>query len=215
MREWRASPPDAFVIDLSRLPSHGKEIAIALRQSPKTRAVPIVFCGGEPAKVEALRAALPDATYTSVYAVVSALRRSKPLAQAVRPTAMMDRYGGRTVAQKLGVAAASKVRLVDPPRDIATVLAPLPDGVEFVESPAPVTLCFVNSVDDVRQSIHGVRNWAAKSKLWILWRKKNAPGHNGVTETLVRETGLALGLVDYKICAVDKVWSALLFARKQ
>lgn len=37
LRDWRARPPDAFVIDLSRLPAQGREIAIALRQSPATR----------------------------------------------------------------------------------------------------------------------------------------------------------------------------------
>jgi hypothetical protein len=38
-------PPDAFVIDLTRLPSHGREMAWALRQSKKTRAAPLVFVG--------------------------------------------------------------------------------------------------------------------------------------------------------------------------
>jgi hypothetical protein len=32
---------------------------------------------------------------------------------------------------------------------------------------------------------------------------------------LVRETGIDLGLVDYKICSVDKTWSAMLFAQRK
>src|SRR5579875_1689898 len=63
MKEWRESPPDAFVIDLSRLPSQGREIAIALRQSKRTRSVPIVFCEGAEEKVGAIRSVLPDAAY--------------------------------------------------------------------------------------------------------------------------------------------------------
>jgi DNA-binding response OmpR family regulator len=52
-REVRLSPPDAIVIDLSRLPSHGREVAVFLRGSKATRHVPIVFVGGEPEKLGA------------------------------------------------------------------------------------------------------------------------------------------------------------------
>ena len=50
LRQWRAQPPDVFVIDLSRLPAQGREIAIGLQQWPATRRVPIVFCDGAPEK---------------------------------------------------------------------------------------------------------------------------------------------------------------------
>lgn len=63
VRQLREDPPDAFVIDLGRLPSHGREVARALRESKALRRVPIVFVGGAPAKVEAVRAELPDAVY--------------------------------------------------------------------------------------------------------------------------------------------------------
>ena len=74
MREWRASPPDAFIIDLSRLPSHGREIAIALRQSKATRRIPSVFCEGEEEKVAKTRALLPDAVYCEFSRLKSSLR---------------------------------------------------------------------------------------------------------------------------------------------
>ena len=48
-RGIRQSPPDAVVIDLSRLPSHGREVAIFLRGHKATRLVPLVFVDGEPA----------------------------------------------------------------------------------------------------------------------------------------------------------------------
>jgi CheY-like chemotaxis protein len=48
LRPLAATPPDAFVIDLSRLPSHGRAVATALRQQKGTRRVPLVFVGGEP-----------------------------------------------------------------------------------------------------------------------------------------------------------------------
>ncbi|HEX3684360.1 MAG TPA: hypothetical protein VHU83_17630 [Bryobacteraceae bacterium] len=88
MRIWRASPPDAFVIDLSRLPSHGREIATALRQSRATRTVPIVFCEGAEDKVARVRSELPDASYCSRKTLRAALRQAlkQRVAAPVVPT---------------------------------------------------------------------------------------------------------------------------------
>ena len=80
MRQWRSDPPHAFAIDLTRLPSHGREVAIALRQSPKTRPVPIVFLNGAIAKVDALRAVLPDARYCVSSSLLAELRAVVPVA---------------------------------------------------------------------------------------------------------------------------------------
>jgi hypothetical protein len=45
--------------------------------------------------------------------------------------------------------------------------------------------------------------------LWISWPKKSAGVSTTVTENVVRELALPLGLVDNKVCAVDESWSAL------
>jgi hypothetical protein len=130
---------------------------------------------------------------------------------------MMDRYTSRTAAQKLGIKESSRLKLIDPPRDLK-LLDELPPGVQIVEdgqAKAPVTLCFVHDAPDVQQTLSRVRDFAAQSKLWILWRKGGLAARGDVTERLVRESGIALGLVDYKVCSVDEVWSALLFANKR
>ena len=215
MRKWREDPPAAFVIDLSRLPSQGREIAIALRQSPKTRQIPILFCDGAPEKVKLIRDVLPDATYCMSEELVKTLKNVRPVQTPIQPPDMMNRYGSRTTAQKLGITERSTVAAIDPPRNVSTMLGELPGGVEFVEQRGAVTLCFVHSADDLRADMSRVRSLAANTKLWILWRKKSASGHDGITERLIRETGINLGLVDYKICSVDKTWSAMLFARKK
>jgi hypothetical protein len=214
MRKWREDPPAVFVIDLSRLPSHGREIAVALRQSPKTRSVPIVFCNGAPDKVKLIRSVLPDAVYSTSDELIAAVKSAGPVQSPVRPADMMNRYGSRSTVQKLGITEGSTVCLIDAPRNVTAVLGALPRGVEFVEQRGDITLCFVHSADGLRADMSRVRSSAAKTKLWILWRKKGAGGHNGVTERIIRETGIDLGLVDYKICSVDKTWSAMLFARR-
>jgi CheY-like chemotaxis protein len=216
MREWRSAPPDAFIIDLSRRASHGREIAIALRQSKAARGIPLLFCEGEEENVAKTRALLPDAAFCKFSRLKSTLRaatRSAPKAPTV-PVAMMDRYAGRTTAQKLGIRSGATVALLDAGRDMPAALGELPEGVTFVETGGAVTLCFATDSHELRRQISNLRSLAAQTKLWICWKKgKSAEG--GVTERLVRETGIALGLVDYKICSVSEVWSGLLFAARR
>jgi CheY-like chemotaxis protein len=221
MKQWRQLPPDAFVIDLSRLPSHGREIAIALRQSPSTRSVPIIFCAGEPEKVAAVRLLLPDASYCDVKKLRSTVKKalSSPLHNPLRPKAMMDRYKSRTAAEKLGITAGSSVALISPPRDVERVLGRLPEDVRQVETEAgdpaaQVHLCFVHRPDQLARELSQLRRIARCSKLWVLWRKGGKAAAGDVTENLVRCHALQLGLVDYKICSVNDVWSGMCFALK-
>jgi len=220
MRIWRESPPDAFVIDLSRLPSHGREIAIALRQSRATRTVPIVFCDGAEEKVARVRSELPDATYCIRKTLGAGLRQAlkKRVAAPVVPTQMMDRYAGRTAAQKLGIKEGSTVALIDAPRDGLKVIGELPKNVEFCDEsaePVNVTLCFIHDLALLKRRLSDMRDRAGATKLWVLWRKGGSAVRGAVTENLVREYGIDLGLVDYKVCSVNAVWSALAFALKR
>ena len=61
----RENTPDAVVIDLSRLPSHGRAVAISVRSSKATRQVPLVFIKGDPEKTAQVRSLLPDAEFTT------------------------------------------------------------------------------------------------------------------------------------------------------
>lgn len=222
MKQWRESPPDAFVIDLSRLPSHGREIAVALRQSRATRSIPIVFCAGEPEKVAALRALLPDAAYCDLPKLPSTLRKAlaSPLNTPVRPTAMMDRYKSRTAAEKLGVKEGGSVAIINAPRDVERVLGTLPRDAKLLETETPVSeaqvhLCFIHRPDELDSLLSLFRSTARHSKLWMVWRKGGKAAAGDVTEALVRNHALDLGLVDYKVCSVSDVWTAMLFALKR
>ena len=66
MKEFRKDPPDAVVIDLDRLPSHGREAGVFLRGSKSTRLIPLLFVctegvEGDPEKVARVKETLPDA----------------------------------------------------------------------------------------------------------------------------------------------------------
>lgn len=215
IRAIRESPPDAFAIDLSRLPSHGREVATFLRGQKATRHIPIVFVGGTPEKVEAIRKLLPDAVYTVPGRLRPALRAAladRP-ANPVVPPQMMARHASRSAAQKLGIREDSTAALIDPPRNYASVIGELPAGAALEESPATacsVTLWFVHDAAACRAYLPRMRQFAARTRLWILWRKGS-----GVTQPFLREAAAAVGLVDYKICSVDATWSAMLFARRK
>ncbi|HEX7281943.1 MAG TPA: hypothetical protein VF239_07805, partial [Vicinamibacterales bacterium] len=58
-RQIKATPPDAVLIDLSRVPSQGREVAQSIRSTKATRHIPIVFVDGEPEKVEKTRQFIP------------------------------------------------------------------------------------------------------------------------------------------------------------
>src|SRR5690242_16286974 len=217
LRQWRAQPPDLFVIDLSRLPAQGREIAIGLRQWPATRRVPIVFCDGAPEKVEKTRALLGDALYCEFSKLRSSIRKALagPCAEATVPTPMMKRYAARTTAQKLGIAAGSTVAVIDPPRDYLGVLGDLPAGVQFTEDrAASVTLCFVHDLPSLQDRMSDLRRLARASKLWFCWRKGKAAA-SGLSGNSIRATAVALGLIDYKVCSLNAVWSGMLFALKR
>lgn len=220
MRALRTHPPDAVVIDLSRLPSHGREIATALRANKQTRRVPILFLDGAPEKVSIVKEKLPDAAYCERPRLAATLRKCiKDVPEnPIVPMQMMDRYAARTTAQKLGISAGSKVAVIDAPRDYARVIGTLPAGVEFDEESwhdCAVTLWFVEDPATFLAALPKMRRAAVVSKLWIAWPKKSARKDSLLNETIIRETAIDHGLVDYKICSVSETWSGLCFAVKK
>src|ERR1700676_5213370 len=149
VREMKQLGVAAVVIDLSRVPSHGKYVGARLRGSKSTRHLPLVFVGGEAEKVAAVRKHLPDAVYASKAGVALALKKAiaSPPSDPVIPRQMMETAPGRTAAQKLGIRDGSAVGLIDPPVGYSKVLGELPEGVVIHEDPGhpcPVTLWFVH-----------------------------------------------------------------------
>jgi hypothetical protein len=54
-----------------------------------------------------------------------------------------------------------------------------------------------------------------KDPLWIAWPKKASGIVTDLTQQRVREAGLNAGMVDFKVCSIDKTWSGLLFTRRK
>jgi hypothetical protein len=217
-RAIRTAPPDAVVIDLSRMPSHGREFACAMRNTKYGRGIPLVFAGGEAEKVEGIRKLIPDAFFVPVKGVAAGVRRAaaKKNLNPVVPPSSMERYSGRTTAQKLGIREGMTVGVFNAPRDYVSALGVLPRDVELVEDPddvQPLTLWFVTEPREYRAAIGAMRRIAGRTKLWVIWHKATAGGN--LTDKIVREFANEVGMVDYKICAVDKRWSGMALAVKK
>jgi CheY-like chemotaxis protein len=219
LRRFRENPPNAFVIDLSRLPSQGRAVGVFLRQQKAIRHVPLIFVGGQAEKVESVRKLLPDAVYTEWSRLRSDLRRavkSLPTRPVVPGT--MEGYSGTPLVKKLGIRAGSVV-LAGAPVDFERSLVGLPVGVRVTRrlcGPAGTILLFVRSRAELAKRFAATaRALADGGKLWLVWPKKASRLAGDLGEAEVRTFGLARGLVDYKICAVDEDWSGLLFARRK
>jgi len=217
VRELKESGAVAVVIDLSRLPSHGKYVGAWVRGAKSTRHIPLVFVGGEAEKVAAIKKQIPDAVYSSIAGVGAALKKAiaQPPRDPVVPRQMMETAPGRTAAQKMGIREGSTVGLIDPPADYLKVLGVLPQGVVLEEDSrrvCPLTVWFVHDPGEYEAALPSRRLLAARSRLWIVWQKGRRDGLNG---NFVREAALAMGLVDYKICSLDGVWTGMVFAVKK
>jgi hypothetical protein len=218
-REIAAAPPDVFVFDLSRLPSHGRYLAIHLHGRKATRHIPLVFLGGDPDKAGTIRRELPDAVYADIALARSAIRSAlaRPPVNPATPTPMMRSYGARSTAAKLGIHENGEVGVIDPPRDYRAAIGEIPSGVVFVEEDAercPLVLWFFHDAEAYREALPRLRRMTADKKVWILWRK-SANGRTGVTLPFLRAAAAEFGLIDYKVCSVNRAWSGILVARRR
>ncbi len=218
LRGLRADPPDAVVIDMTRIPSHGRDIGLALRQYKQTRHVPLIFVDGDPEKIARVRQLLPDATYGSWRGIRGALRRAlnrpAPM-KPVIPTSLMAGYSGTPLPKKLGIRAGMSIRLVDPPEDVENVLGALPERVKFVRrlgAGAGMILWFVCSRRDLERRVPAIVASVGTDGIWICWPKKTSALAGDFGQPEVRAAGLGAGIVDYKVCAIDETWSGLKFA---
>ena len=220
LRELANKPTAALVIDLGRLPSQGRDVGVALRTRAGTRRIPLVFVDGAEEKIARTREVLPDAVYATRAEMVEAVARAiaEPPTEPVVPSSNLAGYSGTSLPKKLGVKPGSTVALVDAPDGFVTTLGELPEGVSVQQAAgagAHVTLWFVRSLDAIEKGIKRMAEVAGDGRLWVCWPKKASGIVTDVTQNHIRSTGLATGLVDFKICAIDATWSGLCFTRRK
>lgn len=126
-------------------------------------------------------------------------------------------YSGTPLATKLGIREGHRVATLGAPEEFGMLLLPLPPGARLVRAPRgrrcyPVVVGFARSHAEMRRRFaRGQELMDVDGGLWIVWPKQTSPLAGDLREGHVRDHGLAAGLVDNKICAVDADWSALRF----
>jgi hypothetical protein len=130
----------------------------------------------------------------------------------------MPGYSGTPLPKKLGIKDDFHIHFVNAPSDVITELKTALSGCKIVgdgKAPIDFAMVFTKSGTELAREFKRIAKILAPAgMLWISWPKKSSGVATDLDENIVRETGLAAGLVDVKVCAVTDVWSGLKFVRR-
>ena len=122
-------------------------------------------------------------------------------------------YSGTPLPRKLGIKEGAAVAFVNAPGDFAATLGESPDGVtvrDRLRAPLDVIVFFTVRRADLERRIERLRAALNPAgRLWIAWPKRASKVETDMTEDVVRDVALPLGLVDNKVAAIDETWSGL------
>jgi len=122
-------------------------------------------------------------------------------------------YSGTPLPKKLGIKEGSTVAFSGAPPEFEVALGDLPDAVTIkrrVAPPLDVAVAFFTRRGELERRLAALsRVIHPDGGLWIAWPKRSSGVDTDLTEDVVRELGLAGGLVDNKVCAIDETWSGL------
>lgn len=122
-------------------------------------------------------------------------------------------YSGKRTWEKLGIGAGQSVVVIDAPDDYAKLIEGLPAGAKttarVIGAPELVHLFATESKVLARHLKSLLKVIAQDGTIWVSWPKKAAKMKTDITEDVIRDVALPIGLVDVKVCAVNEVWSGL------
>lgn len=128
----------------------------------------------------------------------------------------MAGYSGTPLTKKLGIKEGFHVGLTNSPKGFRTELTDLPADVKFSTDKLPnqldLILLFVDSERMMKRELPKLmRKIPTNGILWVAWPKKSSGVDTDLSFDNVQKFGLAAGLVDVKICAINEIWSGLKF----
>jgi Protein of unknown function (DUF3052) len=122
-------------------------------------------------------------------------------------------YSGKALGEKLGIKSWTRVKPRNAPGNYKQLLGLVQtDAVVSTRLRPPVDLVHIFSIArahvsaELRRAIEEIDQDGA---IWVSWPKKSSGVDTDLTEDVIREVALPMGLVDVKVCAVDEVWSGL------
>jgi hypothetical protein len=127
-----------------------------------------------------------------------------------------DTGSGRPLPAKLGLAAGMRGAVLGAPAGYLASLASSGAilGTRLVPELQLIQLFVTRRAELAAALPAALASLADRGALWISWPKRSAGVPSDLTEDLIRELALPLGIVDVKVCAVDAVWSGLKLVRR-
>ena len=130
----------------------------------------------------------------------------------------MPGYSGTPLPKKLGIKDGFRVSLIDAPAEVIAELKPSLENCKIAkdgETPLDFVMLFTKSGTALKREFGRItKSLAPAGMLWVSWPKKTSGVPTDLNENIVRDIGLASGLVDVIVCAVTDVWSGLKFLRR-
>jgi hypothetical protein len=122
---------------------------------------------------------------------------------------------GKPLSQKLGLKPGFCVFADGAPADYRRLVGEWPDGAKLVKQAKPpldMVHLFATEAKGLAARLRHYRAMIAPDgMIWVSWPKKSAGLATDLSDVVVRDTALPLGLVDIKVCAIDETWSGLKF----
>ncbi|MSP48552.1 MAG: DUF3052 family protein [Alphaproteobacteria bacterium] len=126
-------------------------------------------------------------------------------------------YSGKPLAAKLGLKPGQRLLLLDAPAELQAVLSV--EGIDRIisrsqgrwpEGARDVAHAFVTGAGNLPALLARLKAAIRPDgMIWISWPKRASGVATDVTEDVIRAQAIATGLVDVKVCAVDRTWSGL------
>jgi hypothetical protein len=119
-------------------------------------------------------------------------------------------YSGTPQARKLGLKSGQRVAVDNP--SPGWKLSDPPTGVDYVGAgePADLVISFFGYAADLPARLPAlVESIRPAGAVWVAWPRRAGGHESDITDNVVREHALPLGVVDVKVAAIDDDWSGL------
>ena len=127
----------------------------------------------------------------------------------------MAGYSGKTIVQKLGIKPGFRIFVDGVPAAYGDIVGELLDEVTIVsrpKAPLDVVHLFATEAAGLAGRLRKYRDAIVPDgMIWVSWPKKASGVATDLSDVVIRDTALKLGLVDIKVCAIDDIWSGLKF----
>ncbi len=122
----------------------------------------------------------------------------------------MAGYSGTPLLKKLGIRAGSSVALMGVPAGVIDDLPPDVRVKRQARGKADVVVAFFVERAELERRIGPLSTMIVPDGgLWVAWPKRSSGVPTTMSDHVVREVALPLGLVDNKVCAIDDTWTGL------